>query len=69
MHLKMTSPKGMDKLFWGKEFEDVVDWMEHLEMALEVQGYHEIKCFKITKLNLRVKVKYWYKKLQPTPTD
>jgi len=21
----MTSPKGMDKLFWGKEFEDVVD--------------------------------------------
>jgi len=32
----MTSTKGMDELFWGKEFEDVVDWMEWLEMALEV---------------------------------
>jgi hypothetical protein len=32
----MTSPKGMDKLFWGKEFEDVLYWTEHLEMASEV---------------------------------
>jgi hypothetical protein len=22
----MTNPKGMDKLFGGKEFEDVVNW-------------------------------------------
>ncbi len=32
----MSSPKGMDNLFWGKEFEDVVDWIKWLEMALEV---------------------------------
>jgi hypothetical protein len=44
----MMSPKGMDELFWGKEFEDVTNWTERLEMATEVCGYDEIKLFKIT---------------------
>jgi hypothetical protein len=33
-------------------------------MAFEVQGYDEVKLFKIVKLNLRGKVKDWFKKLQ-----
>jgi hypothetical protein len=32
----MSNPKGMDNLFWGKEFEDVVNWIEWSEMASEV---------------------------------
>jgi hypothetical protein len=48
----MTSPKAMDELFWGKEFEDVHDWVERLEMAAEVRGIDEQKLFKIGKLNL-----------------
>ncbi len=33
---KMTSPQGMDDLFWGREYEDVTDWAERLTMAAEV---------------------------------
>jgi hypothetical protein len=33
----MSSLKGMDELFWGKEFEDVHDWVKMLEMAKEVK--------------------------------
>jgi len=25
---KMTSPQGMDELFWGRDHEDVNDWAE-----------------------------------------
>ncbi len=32
----MTNPKGMDELFWGKEFEDVHGQVEGLEMATKV---------------------------------
>jgi hypothetical protein len=33
----MTSHKGMDELFWGRNFEDVIDcWVEHFEMVVEV---------------------------------
>ncbi len=49
--LKMTSLKGMDELFWGKEFEDVHDWVERLEMAVEMKGIDELKLFKIGRLN------------------
>ncbi len=59
----------MEKLFWGKEFEDVLDWMEWLEMAFEVRGYDEMKLFKITKFNLQGKAKDWFKKLQHAPTN
>jgi hypothetical protein len=54
----------MDKLFWGKEFEDILDWTKRLKMAYEVQGYDEVKLCKIVKLNLRCKVRDWFKKLQ-----
>jgi hypothetical protein len=43
----------MDKLFWKKKFEDVIDWIERLEMVIEIQNYNEIKLFKIVPLNLR----------------
>jgi len=55
----MMSLKGMDKLFWGKFFEDVHDWVEHLEMVVEVRGIYEWKLFKIGMLNLRGKSKEW----------
>jgi hypothetical protein len=34
-------------------FEDVIDWIERLEMAIELQNYNEIKLFKIIHLNLK----------------
>jgi hypothetical protein len=65
----MISPKGMDEVFWGKEFEDILDWRKRLEMASKVCGYDEVKLFKIVKLNLRGKAKDWFKKLQPILTN
>jgi len=53
----MTSPKGMDELFWGKDLEDVFDWVERLHMAVEVQEYDKEKLFKIDRLNLCNKAK------------
>jgi hypothetical protein len=53
----MISLKGMDELFLGKEFENVLDWTKKLEMALKVQGYDELKLFKIIWLNLESKAK------------
>jgi hypothetical protein len=38
-------------------------------MALEMQGYDELKLFKIVRLNLHGKVKDWYKKLKPPFVD
>jgi len=32
----MTSVKSMDELFWCKEYEDVHDWVEMLEMLIGV---------------------------------
>ncbi len=51
----LTNPKGMDELFWNNEFEDVLNWTKRLEMASKVQGYDEIKLFKIIRLNIRNK--------------
>jgi hypothetical protein len=65
----MTSFKGMDKLLWVREFEDVVNWVERLEMATKVRNYDEIKLFKIACLNMKGKAKEWYKKLNPTLVD
>jgi hypothetical protein len=65
----MTSPKGMDELFWGKEFEDVHDWVDRLEMATKVREIDEQKLFKIGMLNLGGKSKDWYKKLATIPTN
>jgi len=33
---RMTSPKGMDKAFWGKDMEDVFDRTKRLWMVIEV---------------------------------
>ncbi len=37
----MTSPKGMDELFQGRELKDVHDWVERLNMVVEVMGIDE----------------------------
>jgi len=65
----MTSPQGMDKLFWGRDHKDVNDWAERLTMAAEVRDLNADKIFKIAKLNLRGRTKEWFKRLQPTPAD
>lgn len=65
----MTSPKCMDELLWGREFEDVHDWSKRLKMVIEVGRIDEQKLFKIGRLNLIGKSKEWYKKLADAPID
>ncbi len=65
----MTSPQGMDELFWGRDHEDVNDWAERLTMATEVRDLPVDKLFKIAKLNLRGRAKDWFRRLQPVPAD
>jgi hypothetical protein len=43
----MISPQGMDELFWGRDHEDVNDWVERLTMAIEVKDLNDDKLFKI----------------------
>jgi hypothetical protein len=45
-------------------FENVIDYIERLEMVTKVQNYNEVKLFKIVHLNLRGKVKEWYKHIE-----
>jgi hypothetical protein len=59
----------MDKLFWGRDHEDVSDWAERLSMATEVRDLNVDKLFKIAKLNLRGRAREWFRKLQPVPAD
>jgi len=59
----------MDELFWGRDHEDVSDWAERLCMVAEVRDLNADKLFKITKLNLRSRVREWFRKLQPAPAD
>jgi hypothetical protein len=54
----MSNPKGMDELFWGKDMEDIFDWIEQLRMVTKVQELDEKKLFKIVKLNLKGKAQY-----------
>ncbi len=65
----MTSPKGMDKLFQGKDMEDVFDWTKRLQMDVEVKKLDENKLFKIAKLNLKDKTQDQYRQLDPPPDD
>jgi hypothetical protein len=65
----MTSPQGMDELFWGRDHEDVNDWAERLTMAAEVRDLAADKLFKIAKLNLRGRTRDWFRRLQPAPAD
>jgi hypothetical protein len=59
----------MDELFWGRDHEDVNDWVERLTMAAEVRDLNDDKLFKIAKLNLHGRVKKWFKKLNPPLAD
>jgi hypothetical protein len=43
----------MDELFWGRDHEDVNDWVERLIMVTKVRDLNADKLFKIIKLNLR----------------
>jgi hypothetical protein len=65
----MTSPQGMDKLFWGCSHEDVNDWVERLTMVVKVKDLNVNKVFKIAKLNLRGRAKEWFKKLNLALAD
>jgi hypothetical protein len=58
----------MEELLWGKKFEDVHDWVERLEMTIEVIRIDELKLYKIGKLNMRSKYIEWFKKLVAPPT-
>ncbi len=66
---RMTSPQGMDELFWGREHEDVSDWVERLTMAAEVRNLNADKLFKIAKLNLRGRAREWLRRLQLASAD
>jgi hypothetical protein len=59
----------MDELFWGRDHEDVNDWVERLTMAIEVRDLNLDKLFKIAKLNLRGRTKEWFRRLQPVTAD
>jgi hypothetical protein len=59
----------MDELFWGRDHEDVNDWAERLTMVVEVRDLNADKLFNIAKLNLRGRVKEWFRKLQLVPAD
>jgi hypothetical protein len=65
----MTSPQGLDDLFWGRDCEDVTDWAKRLTMAAKVRDLTPNKLFKIAKLNLRGRAKEWFRRLQPAPAD
>jgi len=65
----MTSPQGMDELFWDRDDEDVNDWEERLTMVVEVRDFNADKLFKITKLNLRGRAKEWFRRLQQVSVD
>jgi hypothetical protein len=65
----MASPQGMDELFWGKDHEDVNNWVERLTMVVEVKDINDDKLFKIAKLNLHSQAKEWFKKFNPPSAD
>jgi hypothetical protein len=59
----------MDELFWGRDHEDIGDWVERLNMVAEVRDLNTDKLFKIAKLNLRGRAREWFRRLQPAPAD
>jgi hypothetical protein len=59
----------MDELLWGRDHEDVNDWVERLTMDAEMRDLPADKLFKIAKLNLRGRAKDWFRRLQPVPAD
>ncbi len=53
----MTSPKGMDELFWGKDLEDVFDWVERLQMQQRCENMMRRSCLKLLGLTYTIKRK------------
>jgi hypothetical protein len=55
---------------WEKNlnFENVIDWIERLEMITNVHNYNDVQLFKIIHLNLKEKAKEWYKDIELAPT-
>ncbi len=47
----------MDEFFGGNEFEDVVDWIERLEIATRVKDYDETIFFKDCSLKFVKQIK------------
>jgi hypothetical protein len=47
----------MDELFWGRDHEDVNDWVERLTMATKLRNPNADKLFKLAKLNLKGRAK------------
>ncbi len=44
---KMTSPQGMDELFWGRDHKDVNDLAKKLTLAAEVRDLNANKLSKL----------------------
>jgi hypothetical protein len=59
----------MNELFWGRNHEDVNDWVEILTMVVEVQDLNVDKLFNFAKLNLIRWAKEWFRRLQLAPID
>jgi hypothetical protein len=53
----MTSPQGMDELFWGCDHENMNDCAKQLTMATKVKDLNVDKLLKIVMLNLRGRAK------------
>jgi hypothetical protein len=52
-----------DELFLGRNHEDVNDWAKRLTMVTEMGDLNVDKLFKFAKLNLKGKVKKWFRRL------
>jgi hypothetical protein len=52
----------MDEPFWEKSFSD---W----KVATKMKNYDQFMLFKITHLNLKGKVEYWYKRISSVLLD
>ena len=65
----MTSPKGLDIKFSGKDFEDVEEWCERMFMVVAIREYTEEKLMYAARLNLEGRAKDWFKYLEHKPVN
>lgn len=54
---RLKKSNEVQKLYFGKEYDDVNKWCENLEMVANDQDLNANKLFKVTTLNLRGKAK------------
>jgi hypothetical protein len=43
----MTSPQGINELLWGREHEDVNDWVKRLTMVVKVRNFNANSCLRL----------------------